>query len=88
VIGDPGNHIAHVTLGVDAVHLGGFSEGVHGGSASAAGIGTSKQIVLDCVVGHLQASVGSVAGQSGPARQRVADCLGERTLAADRSASR
>ena len=32
VIGDASEHVAQVTLGIDTVHLGGLSEGVHGGS--------------------------------------------------------
>ena len=94
MIGNTGKHVAQISFRVEAIHLGGFDEGVHRGSSHAAGIGAGKKIILsreckgpDCaldgVVGHFQATIGGIAGQCSPARQRIANGFGQRALAAD-----
>src|SRR6202050_4230080 len=94
MIGNAGKHVAQISFRVEAIHLGGFDEGVYRGGSYAAGIGASKKIIfsreckrpdcaLDGVVGHLQATIGGIAGQCSPARQRIADGFGQRALAAD-----
>src|SRR6266699_2801134 len=94
MIGNAGEHVAQISLRVEATHLGGLDEGVHRGGSDAAGVGAGKEIIfsreregpdrsLDGVVGHLQTAVCGIARQRRPAPQRIADRLGERALAAD-----
>jgi len=94
MIGDAGQNVAQVSLRIEAIHLGGLDEGIHRSVAHAAGVGAGKEIILsregegpdralDGVVAHFQAAVGGVAGERGPTRLRITDCLGERALAAD-----
>src|SRR5580700_3481578 len=63
MIGNAGKHVAQISFRVEAIHLGGFDEGIYRGSSYAAGIGASKKIIfsreckrpdcaLDGVVGH------------------------------------
>src|SRR5271166_5827890 len=72
----------------------GLDERVHDRGAPAALVGAGEEIVLapegertdgalGRVVGHFEPSVVDEAGESGPARGRVANSAGERALAAD-----
>jgi len=46
MIGDATDDIAEVCLGIEPVKAGGLDNGVHGGGAFSAGIGTGEQPVL------------------------------------------
>jgi hypothetical protein len=46
MIGDAGNDVAKISLGVEPVHLCGLDESVHGGGPNAAGIGAGEEIVF------------------------------------------
>jgi len=46
VIGNAGEDVAQIGFGVEVVELGGFDEGVDGGGALTAGIGSCEEIVL------------------------------------------
>ena len=46
VIGDASENVAQLRLGIKAVELGGFDQGVDGGGALAAGVGAGEEIIL------------------------------------------
>jgi hypothetical protein len=46
MIGDAGQHVAQVGLGIETIELGGFDQRVDCRSALAAGIGAGEEIVL------------------------------------------
>jgi hypothetical protein len=46
MVGDATEDVSEVVLGVDVVELGGFDQGVHCRGASAAGVGTGKEVIL------------------------------------------
>jgi hypothetical protein len=55
MVGDAAEHVAQVCLGIEFVESGGLDEGVDGGGAMAAGVGTGEQPVL-AVQGELSIS--------------------------------
>src|ERR1700686_924116 len=64
VIGDAGEHVAQVSLGVEAIHPGRLGESVHGGSVRAARIEPANGLI---VPGHVlphtgQESSSTIAG--------------------------
>src|SRR3978361_850532 len=94
MVSDAAENVGQISLRVDPVHPAGFDDGVHAGGSLSASIGPAKQIILPSenrrphgalggIVAHLQPAVADVAGQPPPQRQRIADRLGERALAAD-----
>jgi len=94
MVGDAGEHVAQISLWIEPAHLGGLDQGIHRRRANAAGIGAGKKVVfpghcqwpdrpLDGIVGHLQPTVGGVARQRCPPRDRVTNRLRELALAAD-----
>src|SRR5271169_4748740 len=94
VVGDAGDDVGEPSLGVDAVEASGPYERVHYGGSTAAFVGASEEVVLapqgqradgafGGVVRHFEPAVVDEAGESCPARGRIANGAGERTLAAD-----
>jgi hypothetical protein len=88
MVGDTAEDIGKIVLRVDGVELGAFDQRVHGGGASATGIGAGEQPVLAANRDATQGALGSVvvegkpaivkaAGQCGPARPHVAEGAGE-----------
>lgn len=78
VIGDAGDQGAEIRLGVEAVEFGSLDDGVHGGGAVAAAVGTDEGPVpaaerqgpygaFGGVVADVEASVSRVARQCVPA---------------------
>ena len=94
MVSDAAENVGQISLRIDPVHPAGFDDGVHAAGSLSASIGSAEQIILPPenrrphralggIVAHLEPAVGDVAGQRPPARQRIADRLGERALAAD-----
>lgn len=91
-VGDAGQNIPEIGLRIKAVEPGALDQGVDDGGALAALVGTGEEPVLAAdgerpdralggVVVDLQIAAVGIAGERGPARQAVADRLGEFTLA-------
>ena len=94
MIGDASDDVGEPSLGIEVIEASGLDERVHDGGSAAAFVGAGEEIVLapegeradgafGGVVGHFEPAVVDEAGESGPARGRVADGAGERALAAD-----
>src|SRR5215467_4003108 len=94
MISDLCKDVGEVSLRIDAIHLAGLGDGVDTCGASAAGVGTTEEIVLPSqnrslhgalggIVRHLQPPVGQVASERLPSRQGIADGLGEGAFATD-----
>ena len=94
MVGDAAEDVAQIGLGVEAVELGGFDQGVDGGGAFAAGVGAGEQVVLAAqgqgpdgalggVVVDLQAPVIEIARQGLPAPAGIADGAGQLALAGE-----
>ena len=94
MVGDACKDIAQIGLRIASVHPCRLNQCVECSGSDAAGIGACEQVILACqnqwpdrpldgVVGHFQAAVSCVARQRGPTRQGIADCFGQRALAAD-----
>src|SRR5262245_32107598 len=88
VIGDVLDDVAQVGFRIHTVELGRSDQAVDRGSTSTAGIGTTEQVVLSsegygaqCSLGgivvDLDASVVAIPSQRRPAREHIADRLGE-----------
>jgi hypothetical protein len=93
-VDDPGDDVGEIGLRLDSAELAGFDERGDDGPVLAAAVGAGEQRVLaiesdgtDCALDHvavdLDAAVVEEAGQSRPARQRIADRFGELGLLAD-----
>lgn len=93
-VDDPCKHVGHVAEGIDPVELAGFDEGGDDGPVLGAAVGSGEQGVLavegncadrafDHVAVDLDAAVVEEAREPFPARERVADRLGELGLLAD-----
>ena len=93
-VDDPGDDVGEIGLRVDAVELAGLDQRSDDGPVLGAAVGAGEQSVLaierdrpdgalDDVVVDLDAAVVEEARQALPARQRVADRLGELGLLAD-----
>ncbi|ESY17766.1 hypothetical protein X749_30655 [Mesorhizobium sp. LNJC391B00] len=87
-IDDPGEDIGEIAEGLDAVEFAGFDQRGDDCPVFGAAIGACKEGVLpierdrtngalDCIGVDLDAAVVEEAGQAFPARERIADCLGE-----------
>jgi len=88
VVCDPGEDVAEIFFGVDSFQLRRFDEGADCGGAHAPGIGAGEEVVLAAEGQGADGAFGGVvvdgktavieeAGEFGPARERVADGLGE-----------
>ena len=88
MVGDAGEDVAEIFFGIEIVELGGFDEGVDGGGAYPPGIGAGEEIIFAAegdaadrsfggVVVDREAAVVEEPCECGPARERVADRLGE-----------
>src|SRR5438128_1054347 len=93
MIGNARENIGQIGLWLDAVHFAGLDDGVYAGGALSVGVGATEEVILASqdrrfhgafrsVVRHLKAAIGDVAAQPLPARQRIANGLGKRALAA------
>jgi hypothetical protein len=91
---DAGDDTGQIGLGIDAVQLGGLDQRGQDRPVFTAAVGAGEQGVLarqrqgadgafDGVVVDLDATVGEEQGQARPARQGVADGLGQLGLLAD-----
>lgn len=91
VVGNAGENRGQVGLRVEAADLGGADEGVDGGGACSAGIGTGEEPILAAegdgperafgrIVVDLDAPVRDVSREGCPARERITHALGELRL--------
>ena len=94
VVGDSGEGISEPCLGIDAVELGGFDQGVGDGCGASAGERTDEEVVLSAdgdgshrtfgrVVVEFQDAVIEIRPHPSHAGQGVADRHGEGRLAGD-----
>ena len=95
-VDDPGEHVGEIAERLDAVELAGLDQRGDDGPMLGAAVGAGEERVLaverdradgafDHVAVDLDAAVVEEAGQAFPARERVADRLGELGLLADQS---
>ena len=94
MIGDAGDDVAEIGFRVEAVQLGGLDDGVYDGSAFAASVRAGKKPVLtpngqradstfSGIVTDVETTIGGIASESIPTRERIANGLSESALAAD-----
>lgn len=78
MVGDAGQNVPEIGLGIEAVELGALDQGVDDGGALAAGVGAGEEPVLTAdgerpdrafggIVVDLQIAMVGIAGERGPA---------------------
>jgi len=84
MIGDVGEHVAQISLGINGIQFSSADEAVDGGGPLAPRVGPGKQVVLpsqrygpQCAFGsvvvHFDLSVVAITQQRSPAREPIAD---------------